>query len=857
MRTRPKAILSVFIAFSVLFLCLAWILSQLLLQNYLQLEQRLVQVDVMRLRDALDTRIVDLHTKLGDWAQWDDTYHFIQNHNQEYINSNLQPTTFDILKINIIAIADSQGDILFSKRIQDGKEVPFPDSLVHFLQGEERFRRLEKMGAKGVLNLPEGTLVFALRPVVSSDGEAPTNGQILFGHFLTETDDTVLSDLVHFPIELNSITDQLRKDAYYQSVLQDLDSRDVVIPPVKQNTDVIYGYTEINDYLTHQPALLLRAEITRTVFAQGRQSILLFLQAMAIAGVVIVVVVISLFEVIVLRRLSRLEQGVVQVRTTSELYPTVKFPESNDEFGSLTREINQSLHTLYATEFRLKEQRNELKKFQLAAEESFNHLVITDANGVILYANPAVTKNTGYSNREIIGKKPSLWGRQMPKNVYVEMWNTIKEKKQPYKGEVTNKRKDGTRYLVEVSIAPILDDQGIVQYFVGLERDITEERARQKRHQEHLIELENINNRLSSEKARAEGILRYLRSIAGGVYATDRRGMIVFVNDAAAELIGENSENLIGKDAFKLFQFCEGTEEKKSCLLTQQVLLTKHPLSFPQNTFLVSLHKEPLLVAGTVAPIIEQQHIAGVIVVFQDMSDFYKLEKMKANFLSVAAHQLRTPLGSMRWSMELLLQGDLGKLPKAAKEAVEQLYENSKRMIVLVGDLLSVARMDQKENQEEKKLVDVGIIWDEVIKTMKPQAEKLGIALVLKKKTPLKALVLPPRHIFEAFENLVSNALKYNRDQGEVIVNIEEKDGGLCITIQDTGIGIPKSAQSKIFSKFFRAPNAILKETEGSGLGLSVVKSYIEEAGGTISFESKEGVGTTFFIKFPFGPVNS
>ena len=233
-----------------------------------------------------------------------------------------------------------------------------------------------------------------------------------------------------------------------------------------------------------------------------------------------------------------------------------------------------------------------------------------------------------------------------------------------------------------------------------------------------------------------------------------------------------------------------------------------------------------------------------------------RLNVVKSEFVSIASHQLRTPLGSMRWSMELLLNGDLGKLPKDAKEAVQQLYDNSQRLVTLVNDLLSIARIEQNLGSEEKEFVNIAEIMKAVQSQLQAEADKRNIKILMGvPEQPLLKILVSPKHIHQALENLLSNAIKYNRDNGTITIKIAEKEKYLELMIKDTGIGIPKEDQLKIFFKFFRASNAVLKETEGSGLGLSVVKSYLEESQARISFESEENVGTTFIVEFPLDPT--
>lgn len=522
------------------------------------------------------------------------------------------------------------------------------------------------------------------------------------------------------------------------------------------------------------------------------------------------------------------------------------------------RAVLNILEDVAASEEELRKKTEELKKFQEAADASFDHTIITDADGVILYANHAAELMTGYSKEEMIGKRPSLWGNQMPKEFYETLWRTIKIEKQGYAGELTNKNKNGAKYLTSIRIAPILDGQGEVKFFVGIERDITEERQAQLRIVRHAAELEKANASIEQQKERAESILRFLKSIGEGVFATDTNGKIIFMNETAEVMTGRMFVDCEGKLVSKVFCFHKEKEENCSALaFVEKVLTRKRTVSIPDHTFLISLSKKNTPISGTCSPIRNaEKEIVGTITVFQDITKKHELDQMKDNFLSIAAHQLRTPLGSMRWSMELLLEGDLGKLPKAAKEAVESLYKNSERMVTLVNDLLDVSRIDQKRGVEEKQPYDLVEVIEGAINQLQSEADKRGVKLILQvPKQVVPKIFIAPKHIHEAIENLLSNAIKYNREKGSVTITVKKGKEMLEISLADTGIGIPKGDQEKVFSKFFRAANAVLKETEGSGLGLSVVKSYVEESSGVISFESKEGIGTTFFIKFPLHPA--
>jgi PAS domain S-box-containing protein len=536
-----------------------------------------------------------------------------------------------------------------------------------------------------------------------------------------------------------------------------------------------------------------------------------------------------------------------------------RLKEQNRFLEDARQAIANILEDIAESEANLRKKTEELEKFQQIADTSFDQIIITDPDGVVLYANHATEVLTGYSRAEVLGQKPSLWGSQMPEEFYQKLWKTIKDEKLQYAGEVTNQKKSGEKYLASTRITPLLDPKGEVRFFVAIQRDITEERKAQARIVRHAAELESANAHIEVEKERAESILGFLKSIGEGVFATDIEGKIIFMNEAAELMTGTTfaeAEQHLSKDIVRFVE--ETASEGRQMPLAEQVLEKQRAKTFSNKMFVLRGEKH-IPVSGTCSLIRDtNENIIGTITVFQDVTKKHELDQMKDSFLSVAAHQLRTPLGSMRWSMELLLSGDLGDLPADAKEAVGQLYENSQRMVMLVNDLLDVSRIDQNKGKEEKKTVDVISVIRDAVAAMAAEAKKRSVKVEISiPEESVPGIMAPPKRLYEAFENLVSNGIKYNRKDGRLDIVVEKSEKDITVKIIDTGIGIPKGDQSKIFSKFFRASNAVLKETEGSGLGLSVVKSYLEEADARISFESAEGVGTTFLIRFPFNPLDS
>lgn len=350
----------------------------------------------------------------------------------------------------------------------------------------------------------------------------------------------------------------------------------------------------------------------------------------------------------------------------------------------------------------------ELSKFELAVENAYEHMIITDPDGVIVFANKAAERITGYKRGEIIGKTPALWGGQMPKEFYEDMWKTIKTDKKVFLGQMKNKRKTGEIYDVDVQISPIVGKDGILKFFVGIERDIT---------------------------------------------------------------------------------------------------------------------------------------------------DAKRLEEARSNFISVASHQLRTPLTSIKWISELLLSGDVGEVSEKQKEFIDDLYISSNRMITLVNSLLNIARIESTELRVKSESVNLAVIYEAIIK-------ELGVLIREKKQSvnlvtadDLADIHTDSKLLYEILKNLISNSVKYTNNGGTITVSAEKKNDEFIISVKDNGIGIPAAQQDKVYNKFFRGDNAVKINTDGTGLGMYIVKNLIDLLNGKVWFESVENKGTTFYISLPaIGP---
>jgi signal transduction histidine kinase len=257
-------------------------------------------------------------------------------------------------------------------------------------------------------------------------------------------------------------------------------------------------------------------------------------------------------------------------------------------------------------------------------------------------------------------------------------------------------------------------------------------------------------------------------------------------------------------------------------------------------------------VSITATPVVLDTKPTGVIMVFHDITKEKEIDKAKTEFVSLASHQLRTPLSAVNWYVEMLLSGDAGTLNSEQKKYLDEVYKGNQRMVELVNSLLNVSRLELGTFLIEPKPTDVVLLAQSVADEQKLQIDqkKILFSFLFEKNIPV--IQADPKLLRMVLQNLLVNAVKYTPEKGTIALSIslaDKKD--LLIKISDTGYGIPKHQQDKIFTKLFRADNVREKDTQGTGLGLYIVKSIMDHSGGKIWFESEENKGTTFFVRLP------
>jgi PAS domain S-box-containing protein len=346
-----------------------------------------------------------------------------------------------------------------------------------------------------------------------------------------------------------------------------------------------------------------------------------------------------------------------------------------------------------------------------------------------------------------------------------------------------------------------------------------------------------------------------LTSIGDGLVVVDKKGKISYINKSFEEMLGWKSAEIIGKSMVQVVprEDVYGTGVLfKERILTQVLAGQKFVADLTNPFYYIRKNKSRFPASSIVAPVVLNKKIVGAVEVFRDITKEKEIDKAKTEFVSLASHQLRTPLSTVNWYSEMLLIGDVGEMTPDQKKYLEEIYNGNQRMVDLVNTLLDVSRIELGTLVIESKPTDIVKLTQSVISEQGLQIKEKKIKLTPFFATNIPLIKSDPKLLRMVIQNLLSNAIKYTPEKGRVNISLSlDNKKNVLLKLRDNGYGIPKNQQDKIFTKLFRADNVIGKDTEGTGLGLYIAKSIVEQAGGKLWFESVENKGTIFYVTLP------
>jgi PAS domain S-box-containing protein len=393
---------------------------------------------------------------------------------------------------------------------------------------------------------------------------------------------------------------------------------------------------------------------------------------------------------------------------------------------------------------------------------------------------------------------------------------------------------------------PDQDDE-FTELYVGIQVMLEVIREQLARLQEDLAQEKQEERLLAEEKAKDEAMLE---SIGEGLVLTDAQGVVLMSNPSAEVMLGVPSKELVGRPWIEIVRLEDSQEHAVPTAERpiEKVIATRKRYTSSELTFVLPSGRR-LPISLTATPVRVDDRLLGVIQVFRDITFERAIDRAKSEFVSLASHQLRTPLSTIKWYASMLV-GDTSRLRQQDRSYVAAIYSSNERMIALVDALLNVSRLEMGSLAIEPKPTDIVQVAREIAAEFQPLMTRKRLHFTMNfDKLPRITLDRHLTHII--LENLLSNAVKYTPENGRVSLSIRKDGSGLAISVEDNGYGIPQAEQDRIFSKLFRGTNVRDVVTEGTGLGLYTVKAVLDQTGGEVSFTSKEGEGSTFTVRLP------
>lgn len=356
------------------------------------------------------------------------------------------------------------------------------------------------------------------------------------------------------------------------------------------------------------------------------------------------------------------------------------------------------------------------------------------------------------------------------------------------------------------------------------------------------VKVKDGQESIEAERQRLDGILRHMTD---GVIGTDRRGNILLINDRALELLAIRQQDAIGVSIIEILGLQDSYRVKELLAGEKEVMMERD---------------DETILKGEISIIRrETGFVTGLVCVLTDVTEQEKIERERREFVSNVSHELRTPLTSVKSYSEALIDGawEDGRI---APQFLDVIQSETNRMIRMIGNLLDLSKIDGGQIKPQMELIDfkriVSHIVDRFEFTLENDASKKAYS-IKRQFTPRELyLEIDQDRMTQVIDNIMSNAVKYSPDGGEIVVSVTDHQDRVILSISDEGLGIPQKDIPHLFKRFYRVDKARSRDQGGTGLGLAISKEVVELHNGRIWVESAENKGSTFFVELPYTPFD-
>ena len=490
------------------------------------------------------------------------------------------------------------------------------------------------------------------------------------------------------------------------------------------------------------------------------------------------------------------------------------------------------------------ERKQQLRMLSEAVEQAQEAVLITEDAPLdepgprIEYVNRSFEDMTGYRSEEVLGKTPRILQGPETDRKMLESLREALEAEQEWEGETINYRKDGTPYAVQWNVSPVRDEEGALEHWVSVQRDVTERKQRRER---------------------LRILARALEQVGDKVVITDRTGRIEYVNEAFEQITGYAEDEVLGKTPRVLqsgVQEADFYEELWDTITSGDTFRAEFTNERTDGTLYVE--------DETISPVTgDDGTISHFVSTGRDITDRKRREqelrqakeeaedasRLKSALLANMSHEIRTPLTAINGFSEILKTELTGEYATLA----EQVHEGGNRLLRTLDSILELSQLEAGTYDLDREDVRLAEAVEETVALLRPQADDKNVSLsTTVEEDPVGTW--NDAGLTRIAQNLIENAIKFTPEGGAVTIVVREEGAEALLEVEDTGIGISEESLPEIFEAFKQESAGPDREYEGAGLGLSVVRRLTDALGGTIEVKSEKGVGSCFTVRLPKRP---
>jgi len=493
-----------------------------------------------------------------------------------------------------------------------------------------------------------------------------------------------------------------------------------------------------------------------------------------------------------------------------------------------------------------------IKTLSRAIEQSPASIIITNHQGKIDFVNTKFTSFMQYTEQEVIGRNPRIFNPQHSSGEeYDQMWKTLHSGKL-WQGENQNRKKDGTLFWENVSISPLMDENGIISNYILIMEDISEK----KKMLDDLI--------IAKEKAEeSEDIFdQFMKHSPIYVFFKDDKIRPVRLSHNYEKMLGLPMNELLGKNMFELFpsELAKNMVEDDLRILSEnQVFEVEEEFNDKYYTtikFPIHMNGKPRFLAGFTLDISERKQSELMLKekneqLIKAIEKAKESDRLKTAFLANMSHEIRTPMNGILGFTELLKTPDLSGIEQ--QEFIYLIRKSGERMLNIINNIIDISKIESGQMEVSFSTTDINEQIQYLYSFFKTETDQKGLKIFTSVTLPsaLAKINTDKEKVYAILTNLVKNAVKFT-PVGSIRFGYELKNDTLEFFVQDTGVGISQEQQEFIFERFRQGNESLARKHEGAGLGLSITKAYVEMLGGKIWVESESGKGSAFYFTIPY-----